>query len=114
MVLSFSEQYSLICLQLHHVRVHYLPMNSDALHASSPCLLLLQDVLDSKNSAIKDLQYELARVCKVSVVALFVYSVVKMCVCVCACACVCVRTCVCACMCVCVCVCAYVCVCVCV
>ena len=24
-----------------------------------------QDVLDSKNSAIKDLQYELARVCKV-------------------------------------------------
>lgn len=25
-----------------------------------------QDVLDSKNSAIKDLQYELARVCKVS------------------------------------------------
>ena len=26
----------------------------------------LQDVLDSKNSAIKDLQYELARVCKVS------------------------------------------------
>lgn len=26
---------------------------------------LFQDVLDSKNSAIKDLQYELARVCKV-------------------------------------------------
>ena len=25
-----------------------------------------QDVLDSKNSAIRDLQYELARVCKVS------------------------------------------------
>ena len=28
-------------------------------------LLLPQDVLDSKNSAIRDLQYELARVCKV-------------------------------------------------
>ena len=28
-------------------------------------IILLQDVLDSKNSAIKDLQYELARVCKV-------------------------------------------------
>ena len=28
-------------------------------------LNLLQDVLDSKNTAIKDLQYELARVCKV-------------------------------------------------
>lgn len=27
---------------------------------------LFQDVLDSKNSAIKDLQYELARVCKVN------------------------------------------------
>lgn len=26
---------------------------------------LQQDVLDSKNSAIRDLQYELARVCKV-------------------------------------------------
>ena len=26
----------------------------------------LEDVLDSKNSAIRDLQYELARVCKVS------------------------------------------------
>lgn len=26
---------------------------------------LFQDVLDSKNSAIRDLQYELARVCKV-------------------------------------------------
>ena len=32
------------------------------------CVIIsfLQDVLDSKNSAIKDLQYELARVCKVS------------------------------------------------
>ena len=30
----------------------------------SSCLIS-QDVLDSKNSAIKDLQYELARVCKV-------------------------------------------------
>ena len=29
-------------------------------------IFLQQDVLDSKNSAIKDLQYELARVCKVS------------------------------------------------
>ena len=28
--------------------------------------VLFQDVLDSKNSAIKDLQYELARVCKVN------------------------------------------------
>ncbi len=28
-------------------------------------MIVLQDVLDSKNSAIKDLQYELARVCKV-------------------------------------------------
>lgn len=28
-------------------------------------LVFFQDVLDSKNSAIKDLQYELARVCKV-------------------------------------------------
>jgi hypothetical protein len=27
----------------------------------------LEDVLDSKNSAIKDLQYELARVCKVNI-----------------------------------------------
>ena len=101
MVLSFNEQCSLICLQLHHVRVHYLPMNSAALHVSSPCLLLLQDVLDSKNSAIKDLQYELARVCKVSVVALFVYSVgVKMCACVRVCVhvCVCVRERVCVCV----------------
>jgi hypothetical protein len=33
-------------------------------------VFLFQDVLDSKNSAIKDLQYELARVCKVSFVFL--------------------------------------------
>ena len=33
---------------------------------SITCTLSQQDVLDSKNSAIKDLQYELARVCKVS------------------------------------------------
>ena len=31
-----------------------------------PCCFS-KDVLDSKNSAIKDLQYELARVCKVNI-----------------------------------------------
>ena len=34
----------------------------------------LEDVLDSKNSAIKDLQYELARVCKVSQKFIFDYG----------------------------------------
>lgn len=33
---------------------------------SQRLFVLFQDVLDSKNSAIKDLQYELARVCKVN------------------------------------------------
>ena len=35
----------------------------------------LEDVLDSKNSAIKDLQYELARVCKVNKRRLYPYFV---------------------------------------
>ena len=35
-------------------------------HLTSWPSVFFQDVLDSKNSAIKDLQYELARVCKVS------------------------------------------------
>ena len=60
-------------------------------------LFFLQDVLDSKNSAIRDLQYELARVCKVKTLLCFcagtcahVYVHVYMCVCVCwhVCACI--------------------------
>ena len=57
-------------------------------------LFFLQDVLDSKNSAIRDLQYELARVCKVKTLLCFcadtcahVYVHVYMCVCVLACVC---------------------------
>ena len=34
----------------------------------------MQDVLEAKNSAIKDLQYELARVCKVCVYGAAVQS----------------------------------------
>ena len=37
-------------------------------------VFFLKDVLDSKNSAIKDLQYELARVCKVNISSFFLFS----------------------------------------
>ena len=36
-------------------------------------VFFLKDVLDSKNSAIKDLQYELARVCKVNISSFFCF-----------------------------------------
>ena len=72
-----------------HAHTLYIYIYRDAYsNALIPCAYI-QDVLEAKNSAIKDLQYELARVCKV---------------------CVCVRVCVCACVCVCVCMCVCVCI----
>ena len=47
---------------------HFQVLSASNLDATALTVVTrkLEDVLDSKNSAIKDLQYELARVCKVS------------------------------------------------
>ena len=54
-----------------YVRYGFMHVNPHHSCVISVSEFSLQDVLDTKNSAIKDLQYELARVCKVCVLCTY-------------------------------------------